>query len=360
VSDHFLNIHNRVSEDKLSFVNFPYDSLIQELPTILPTKGLVVEILESCQPSKELLNAVTSMWNKGYRFALDDFIPNPEWQHFFPYVDYIKFDISVIPIDQAQFIINKLCLKNAHIRFLAERIETHEQFIKAQNAGFELFQGYFFSKPELLQEKKLEPSVMTMVQLFKETTRTPLNFNEIESVISKDLSLSYNLLSMVNNSPSIRAKIQSFRQAIAYLGEEKLRKFVALLALTSVGNKKPQYLYRLSIQTARFCERLAISSNQPIDPGAAFLTGMFCYLDSLLDKPITEILQELSIDDSVKIALLMKKGPLGKLLALTQHYEHAQWENVTIYSNELNVSMNEIFSCYAESIQWAAELFPEQ
>lgn len=356
LSDHFLNIHNRVSEEKLSFVNFPYESLIQELPTILPTNGLVIEILETCQPSQQLLVAIKSMWDKGYRFALDDFIPHPDWQSFLPYISFIKFDISVTPIDEAHEVIKQLAA--TEICFLAERIETHEQFSNAQAAGFELFQGYFFSKPEMRQQKKLEPSVLTMVQLFQETTCSPLNYDKVEGIISKDLSLSYNLLSLVNSSPYIRSKINSFKQAIAYLGEEKLRKFIALLALTSVGSQKPQYLYRLSIQTARFCEQLAVTSSEPIAPGTAFLTGMFCYLESLLDKPIAEVLAELSIDDEIKDALLLHSGMLGALLRLTQSYEHAEWDQVNDCATMLGLSVDDIFNSYAEAIHWVSELFP--
>ncbi|RQW63281.1 EAL and HDOD domain-containing protein [Vibrio viridaestus] len=354
ITDNFLNVHNRVCGDTFSFVNFTYDSLIQEIPTLLPANKLVIEILETCQPTDELLSAVKSMRSKGYHLALDDFIPAPEWQRFLPYIDFIKFDISTFPIKKAQSIIRKLSLTK--IRFLAERVETHEEFQEAILAGFDLFQGYFFSKPELLKNKKLEAAVMNVLHLFKQTTKAPLNYDVIESIISRDLSLSYKLLALVNNSPAIQVKINSFKQAIAYLGEEKLRKFIALLAITNVGKDKPQYLYGLSIQTARFCERIA-SETKVADSGSAFLTGMFCYLETLLEIPLSFILNELPIEDEVKAALLGNETVLGKLLKIALCYEHADWISLEVLATEFSLTENQISNYYAEAIQWTSELF---
>ncbi len=355
ISDNFLNIHNKAKGNKLSFVNFPYQALIEEIPTLLPIKNVVIEILETCQPSDELLRAVTSMWNKGYQFALDDFIPTSEWNRFLPYVSYIKFDINDIPISRAKDIIQRWC--STDICFIAERIETYEEFTEAKEAGFELFQGYFFSTPEMLTTKKLDPIILNMVKLFKATIQSPINFVEIENIIAKDVSLSYKLLTLVNNSPSVKTKIHSFKQAIAYLGEDKLRKFVSLLILTTMSSNKPQYLYNLSIQTARFCERLTHQYVTSVSPGAAFMAGMFCYLESLLDHPIGNILDELSIEDSIKQALLYKKGILGDVIELAQAYAYADWAGITKYSDKLEISANDIARCYSESILWTAELF---
>lgn len=357
ISEHFLCLHNRIKGDALSFVNFSYEELINEFPTLLPLKRVVIEILESSEPTDELFDAIKSMHSKGYRFALDDFIPNENWNRFLTYIDYIKFDISQISIPEAAKVIRKHCTSD--ICFIAERIETHDEFNQAKQAGFKLFQGYFFSKPEMLKHKQLEPIILNLTQLITETTTAPLDYSKIEHIISRDVSLSYKLLALVNNSPSVRVKIQSFKQAIAYLGEGRIKKFVALLALTTMGYDKPQYLYGLSIQTAQFCEKIALHCGIDIDSGAAFLTGLFCYLDSLIDIPLDEIFEQLPVDDKVKQALLFKTGTLGDIIELALAYEHAQWQLVTDHSEKLNISGDVIAQCYAESIQWTAELFVE-
>lgn len=83
--------------------------------------------------------------------------------------------------------------KRTNIRFLAEKVETYEEFIAAKDAGFELFQGYFFSKPEMLQRKSLKPSALTAIRLLKEICVDEVNYDKVEEIIATDVSLSYKI-----------------------------------------------------------------------------------------------------------------------------------------------------------------------
>jgi EAL and modified HD-GYP domain-containing signal transduction protein len=355
VSDQFLSIHRDVPSTQLAFVNFPYQSLINMVPTLLPKEQLVIEILENCQPTKRLLHAIKQMVEQGYKVALDDFIPNRSWMPFLPFITYIKFDIRNVSIAQAQRFMQRI--KTDHIQYIAEKVETYDEFKQALDANFTLFQGYFFSKPEVISHKKLTPSFLTMVQLSKEISARTVNYDAIEALISSDVSLSYKLLTLVNSSYRLQSKIKSFKQAIVYLGEHKIRKFISLLAVASCDQDKPLYLYGLSIQTARFCELIAAKSKLDIAPGTAFLTGMFCYLDSILDRPLPEILDGMPIEQCVKEALTSETGELGLLLKLAKGYEQANWQLIYQLELLLKLGTNDVAFCYHEAIKWTAELF---
>lgn len=354
LSDHFLSTHYETLGDKLGFVNFPYQSLLNKVPTLFPSDSLVVEILENCPPTKELLMAVKEMAALGYKIALDDFVPSKEWKSFLPYISMIKFDIRQVPIEKARMFM--LRLSGSNIVFLAEKVETYEEFEQAKAAGFDYFQGYFFSKPEMISRKSLEPSFMTVVQLLTEISKPNIDYTTIEALISKDVTLSYKLLAFVNSSSIVRSKIQSFKQALVYLGEDKLRKFVSLVALASSQNSKPDYLYGLSIQRARYCELLASNLTIKLEPGHAFLTGMFSLLDSLLDRPLEQILEEISIDETIKLAIITNKGILGDLLVLTKAYEHAEWDEVHLRCKALGLDQDTLSQCYDLSVKWTADL----
>ncbi len=355
LSDHFLSTHYTTLGDKLGFVNFPYQSLINKVPTLFPADNLVVEILEDCPPTEELLIAVKEMAALGYTIALDDFVPSKEWKAFLRYVSIIKFDIRQIPLPKAQVFIDRC--SNTGIKFLAEKVETYEEFEQAKAIGFHLFQGYFFSKPEMLERKSLEPAFLTIVQLLTEISRHEIDYGKVEALVSKDLTMSYKLLTYVNSSSLVSRKIESFRQALVYLGEDRLRKFVSLVALASNQNPKPEYLYNLSIQRARYSELLIREVNPHIDPSLAFLTGMFSLLDSLLDRPIELIIAEIPIDEAVKVALIEGKGELGKVMTLIKAYELAEWDVVTNYCQELCLEQDSIRKCYEESVKWTSDLF---
>ncbi len=358
LSDHFLSTHYATLGNKLGFVNFPYQSLINKVPTLFPAESLVIEILEDCQPTPELLEAIKEMAALGYKIALDDFIPSKEWRVFLPYISIIKFDIRAISLDKAQLFIERLA--GSHIQFLAEKVETHEEFARAKKAGFSYFQGYFFSKPEMIQRKSLEPSFVTVVRLLTEISHTEINYAQVESLISQDVTLSYKLLTYVNSSAMVSNKIQSFKQALVYLGEDKLRKFISLVALAATQDDKPDYLYGLSIQRARHCELLAQQQTSTMEPGQAFLMGMFSLLDSLLDRPIEQIINEVPVDDMIKSALIKGQGELGALLALVRAYEKAEWDQVSEHCKTLELPQPALSECYDKSVKWTAELLSVQ
>ncbi len=357
LSDHFLSTHYKTLGDHLGFVNFPYKSLINRIPTLFPSESLVVEILEDCEPTKELLDAVKEMSELGYKLALDDFIPSPEWKSFYPYISIIKFDIKLVSILRAKTFMRSV--KKLDIEFLAEKVETHEEFNQAKAAGFHYFQGYFFSRPELIQKKSLEPSFLTVVSLCKEISRQNIDYDAIEQLVAKDVSLSYKLLTYVNSSVYVRTKIQSFKQALVYLGEKRLRKFVSLVAIASTEeNSKPDYLYSLSIQRARHCELIYSKCNikQQIEEGSAFLTGMFSLLDSLLDQPLDALVEEMPIGESVKSALVNGEGHLGDILTLAIAYEKAEWDKVTQLASNISIQEDDLSESYDEALVWTTEL----
>lgn len=354
LSDHFLSTHYNTLGDKLGFVNFPHTSLINLVPTLFPKESLVVEVLEDCEPTDELLEAIKTIYDAGYTIALDDFVPTKAWKGFLPYVSIIKFDIRLVPIEKASMFMSTM--RDLDIKFLAEKVETHEEYEQAKAAGFSYFQGYFFSKPEMIQTRALNPAFLTTIQLCKEIANEPIDFNEVERLITLDVTLSYKLLTYVNSAGSAATTIRSFRQALVYLGEQKLRKFVSLVAIASAKEDKPDSLYGLAVIRARQCELLIDKMRVKEEPGQAFLTGMFSLLDSLLDQPLQEVLNAVPIDEEIKQALINRKGVLGALLAMVVAYEQARWDEATRICKLLKLTEDQLGQTYDEATQWAQEL----
>ncbi|CCO48345.1 putative signal transduction protein containing EAL and modified HD-GYP domains [Vibrio nigripulchritudo SOn1] len=354
LSDQFLSPNQNNLGTKKGFVNFPYQSLINQIPALFPRSSIIIEVLEDCEPTDELYDALKDLYRLGYKIALDDFIPNPDWKRFLPLISIIKFDIRTVPIGKASFFIAKL--KSTKIQFLAEKVETYEEFQQAKEVGFTLFQGYFFAKPEMIQHRAIEPSLLNVIQLCKEISNDELNYDVIERLVSSDVSLSYKLLRYVNSTSSVANEIKSFKQALVYLGEDKLRKFVSLVAVSNANEGKPNSLYTLSITRARFCELVADLYKGQVDKSLAFLTGMLSLLDSLLDQPMEDILHSIPVDPSVKEALLNQTGVLGNIITLVKAFEQADWETTIAKRTELKLEENCIAECYRGAINWSQEL----
>jgi EAL and modified HD-GYP domain-containing signal transduction protein len=322
------------------------------MPLLLPKNKVVIEILETCIPDDELFLAIKHLHHKGYIIALDDFEYDVRWQRFFCYVHIIKLDLLMLGVDKAcDFVRNNRHMK---VKFLAEKVESYDDFQVALAAGFDLFQGYYFSHPELLKRRKVAASELTTIQLLQAISAEPVNFSDIEMIISSDVSLSYLLLRYVNNANRrLIEPISSFHQALVYLGEDKLRMFVGVVATAHAALDKPKALYVLSLQRAKMCEKLVHYSSLMIPPEQAFLAGMFSLLDALLDSSLADLLVLLKLQPHIHIALLSRQGELGVVLNLVDAFDKADWQQVMLACTELGVSEQQVQDSYLQAVAWA-------
>ncbi|CDT63308.1 EAL and HDOD domain-containing protein [Vibrio coralliirubri] len=334
------------------FINFPYQSLIRRLPLSLPKDKVVVEILETCQPTDELLEAVKELYQAGYMIALDDFTSTPEWERFLKYTHIVKLDIMQMGLDEACDLVK--AHQGKKFSFLAERVETEQEFQQAKDAGFKFFQGYFFSKPEIIKTKYISPEQVIAMELFQEVCKPDVDFQRVESIVAKDVALSYKLLRFVNTmSPRLEVTISSFRQALVYLGQEKLKMFVSLAVASYVSDKKPKELYGLSLQRAQFCQRMSRYQAFEGHTEQAFMIGLFSLLDALLDLSLENLVEQLPLCKSIKVALLRREGPYGTLLALEESFEHADWQQIDEHCADLGLSVDQVKTELTEARRWS-------
>ncbi|RTZ13779.1 EAL domain-containing protein [Vibrio aquaticus] len=341
------------------FINFPHESLVRLLPLSLPKNRIVVEVLETCTPNDELLEAIKQLYANGYLIALDDFIYTPEWERFLPFVHIVKIDIMAVGLEQACAMVKELKAKSSKRKFVAERVETEEEFLAARSAGFSFFQGYFFSKPEIVRQRYLSPEQLIAMELFHEVCKAEVDFAKVEAIVAKDVALSYKLLRFVNTmSDRLEVNISSFRQALVYLGQDKLKLFVSLAVASFVSANKPKELYTLSLQRAQFFMLMARENPFSQFRDQAFLIGLFSLLDALMDVSLSDLVEQLPLCPSIKQALLERKGPFGQLLQLEECYERADWFGVEDACQKLSLSVSDVMPRITQAQRWSQELNP--
>ncbi|MFB9213907.1 EAL and HDOD domain-containing protein [Vibrio sinaloensis] len=358
IVENFLSLGtNPAIETSRCFINFPQESLLRELPMVLPKDKVVIEVLETCTPNDELYLAIRKLSRAGYLIALDDFVYSPEWERFLPFVQIVKLDIMAMGLDAACDFVRQRLAKGVKRKFLAERVETEEEFIAARSAGFSFFQGYFFGKPEISRQGYLSPEQLIAMELFKEVCQPEVDFIKVERIVAKDVSLSYQLLRFVNTmSDRLEVTISSFRQALIYLGQDKLKIFVSLAVASFISTKKPKELYNLSLQRAQFC--LLMAKDNPFNQyrDQAFLIGLFSMLDALIDVSLPELVSQLPLCASIKRALLERQGPYGQLLQLEECYERADWYGLQNACQQLNISLDEVMPRISEAQRWSQDI----
>ncbi|WGV98300.1 EAL domain-containing protein [Vibrio sp. YMD68] len=351
IYDNFFTTSDNRSllDDKMAFINFSHQSLVNLVPSLLPSEHLVVEILETCEPTSDLLFAIKKLKKRGYKIALDDFVPSPAWRVFLPFIDVIKFDIQAIRFEQVEHFIRKV--KGSKIQFLAEKVETEQEYQKSLSIGFELFQGYFFAKPEMLKNSVLTTGDLASIKLFKEISKSDLDLQELEKIFSSDVGLSFNLLRCVN-SANVANSIKSIKQAFTFLGDVKLRKFISLVALANVSKDKPEVLYQTSVARGRFCQLLALRHNSGMNSNEAYLAGMLSLLDVMLITPFETIFSSISLEPHIEKALENGSGQLGLFLELAQAYEKADWRTVSQLNSKLNMDPMISNECHYDALSW--------
>lgn len=343
-----------LTDNKPAFINFTLDTIAKKYPTMMAPESLVVEILETVQPGKRLLAEVQKLKELGYTLALDDYEHKPVWRHFFPYIDLIKVDLRETERDQVEVIVKDLA-SYPKIALLAEKVETLEEFEWCKSLGFKYFQGFFFSKPEMVKTKNLSPAQMTLAELLYETSNEDVNLPKITQIFERDINLSYKLLRYANSAAFNRvSEISTIKQAIISLGHLELKKFLSLLFSAQVGDSKPDELLKMSMIRARFCEQLAIAEGSQ-DIGKAFLTGMMSLIDAILDESIEKVMEQLPLAAEIKQALINNEGKLAEFLSLAKAFERGNWSQESNLEKELNLQAVEIPALYTEALNWADE-----
>lgn len=352
LDSHFNQGLDKITSGKPALINYPEQALIEQLPTMLPPNKAMVEILECVSPSPEVYQACKSLYQKGYKLALDDFKYRPEWEPFLKLMRLIKFDLQQTSFDEIELLLPKL-RQYKNLKLLAEKVETKEEFEKAKSLGIDFFQGYFFCTPHIVEQNDVDTNKAVIYAMYQETLKPNVNYTKLSEFFERDTALAYKLLKFINSGLfPVRDPIASIKQALVYLGDNQVRKFVNLIITAHVGEQKPEELTQISIIRAKFCEQIA----EKVLPGQkeeSFLLGLFSLLDAILDKPMTDIVQQLPLTEEISAALIGYENPLGNILGVVKSYEAASWSQMRRACARFRMDQDDLPALYENAIVWA-------
>ena len=353
LSNSFLNIGiDRLIGRGVAFINFTKELLVNQLPKLFPNNQMVIEVLEDVDPDSAVINACKELSSLGYTIALDDFFYRKGMEPLIAASDIIKFDFRAMPPEKMASLAEKL--KKYNKKLLAEKVETNEEFDFALKMGFKYFQGYFFSKPEIIGGKDITPAQINMLEIMSEVNRPNFTFSKVEQIITRDVSISYKLLRYINSAYYRRMnEISSIKQAITLLGERGIRSFLSLIAMTNLSQDKPDELIRSSIIRAKFCELMANCIVTRPDSSELFTLGLFSSIDAILDDTMENIMGKLPLSEAIKVALINGEGKLKPYLEMAKCYERGDWEGYTKITNDVRIVDEKLPDFFLEALTWA-------
>ena len=344
---------NRLTNGKKAFINFTRNLLDREVATLLPKEFIVLEVLETVEPEPQIIEALKNLKKLGYMIALDDFVFSPKYQPFVELADIIKIDFLMGSTESRKEVSQYPAPEN--VIFLAEKIENIQQYNEAKRLGFKLFQGYYFSKPVIMQSRKEQPQKAVYLEILKNLNQPEIDFQRIAELIERDLTLTYEVLKMVNSAAFVRNnRVDSVRQALVLLGTEEIKKWTYLISLTIIGADKPAEIVSQSLLRAKFLEVLGTRMGYHGRQSEIFLMGLVSMMDVLLERPLDEVLNEISVSEDLQNALIRHDGPFSTIYNVMSFYERGDWDLMVPLTSGMSLSGSEVADCYYEALKWLA------
>jgi EAL and modified HD-GYP domain-containing signal transduction protein len=339
----------------LAFVNMTRDFLMRNLYELFDPQTIVVELLESVEPTEEIVAACKRIVRQGYPLALDDFVNAPGYEPLLGMAKIVKIDVLNRPEAELKRVAAELLPYG--VRLLAERVETAEVRDMCKRLGFTLFQGYYYSKPQIVSHRELSVEHTTMLRLLAMLDDVSATDAEIEDGFRSDPSLSYKLLRITNSAAFGGRDVQSIAFALRMVGRKVLHRWLSLLLISSVASNSgiAGELVNAALVRARLCELIGQRTGRKADMGPLFLVGLFSLLDVLLRMPMEGILSRMKIAPDVRDALLSRSGPYAAILALVEAQERGDWQAVADAAAAVGVSATDVSVAYTEALTWAAE-----
>lgn len=346
----------KLTKGTFAFVNFTHDLIMSEIPQLLNPKDFIIEILEDAVVDENLINQIIMLKEKGYIFALDDYVGDPRFDVLIPIVDIVKTDLLGLSLEDRANIANMLVYFDK--RMLAEKIETEEEFEDSKKKGYTLFQGYYFEKPLLLTASLPEVQNSTCINVFSEVLKEDIDFANLANIIKTDVSLSYKLLKHINTLKFYRGtEVSSIYIALLRMGSKEVRRWISLVFIREITNKQKDEKIKIALIRGLFAEKISHIVQQKKYGEEAFFVGTFSMLETLMEEDFIKILDSICVSNQVKEALILEQGILYYILKFVKEYEVGNVDAVMEFIDACELDSVQVAFDYMESVKYAEEIF---
>ena len=344
----------RLTSGRPAWVNFPGELILDGSATLVPPERMVIELLESIVVDDAVLAACEDLEDRGYILAADDVSDPEDTNPLLDLVEIIKVDFRVAGQAQRAALAERFA---GRARLVAEKVETRAEQAEAIKLGYDLLQGYFLREPAMVAKRSLEQTRLGVLAALAAVSRTPMDYEEVERAVKQEMALTDKLLRYLNSAVfGWQTRVTSIRSALVALGEKQIRRWVSVVAVSSVAVDRPPELIASALIRARMCEQIAEAHAVHTPYLDLFLTGLYSQMHLLMDMDLETTMAEAPVPEIVRDALLGRSGPLWNALDLVVAWEAGDWDRVVAAAGTLDVPLDSLPGWYADALAFADTL----
>lgn len=352
----FMNfgITNLVGQHK-AFLNFEKALVMNDIPLLLAKENVVIELLEDVIPDNSFMHKIKDLKDKGYTVAIDDFVEDYAFNDLVDLCDIIKVEF----LGESRASIEKICRqwKPKGKILLAEKVETREEYEWAKSIGFDLFQGFFFSKPSMVRSNTVQDDASNYIRLMSALNKNEPDYREITSIVEMNVGLTYKLLKLVNSRFVKPDTISTITHAISMLGVRSLRKWVSLAMVQNMSSQDTKQLVITSMVRSQLLESIANTCKLKSHSDELTLMGILSILDVMLKKPMEELLEDLPVTQLIKDTLNGKETLYSSVYNICLSYEKGEFNHLAELSEAIGYDLSKLPLQYVEAVKWADETY---
>jgi EAL and modified HD-GYP domain-containing signal transduction protein len=347
-----------------AFIKIDAEFATSDFIELLPKDMVALEVDATSFLDPRLLERCMDLKQRGYAFTLSGVTDiNDSLWPLIELATWIKLNLDAVPPEKLQTVTRSLA--TTHRSLIAAHVESQSQMELCRLLGFDLFQGFYFARPVVVEGRKLDASTAGLLRLTK-LLAEEADLARLDEAFRVEPALVINLLRLTNSvGVGMRMRITSVRHAITALGRNQLQRWLHLLIFNrgAAMDFERNPLLQLAALRGRFMEllvdRLHAGDSQLRDP--AFLTGLMSVVPAALHMSMTDVLAQIAVDNEVRLALSHQQGPLGALLKLIETYDA---NDIAALRTQLaafgeNTPMLLLGEILAEALLWVQKLGTE-
>ncbi len=344
--------------DAQAFIRFSHALLLDRAFDLLDPAKATIELLDPFVLDAHAVAALTALRARGFTLVLGDFAVHAEHRSLLQLAQIVRVDLTRHANDELAPLVRHLGA--SHVQLLAGQVADRETADLCHALGFALFQGQFYSRPQIVKRRDLPAGMPGIARLMNRVLDPRATDHEIEDAFRADPGLSLKLLRIVNSAAIGGQGIESIQHAIQLLGRSPLHHWLSLVFADAVPRKTgvERELVMGALARGRLCELLAINSGRGRSVPPVFLTGLLSSFDVILGVSMRELLRQIHVSVEVESALLHQEGPYTPYLNLATLYGEGRWDEALVLASELGVE-EDLPIWYAQAGGWARNVLAQ-